>query len=34
LIKLNRGRIDLLDRAGLEARVCECYALIKGRLEK
>jgi CRP-like cAMP-binding protein len=34
LIKLNRGRIDLLDRAGLEARVCECYALIKGRLDK
>jgi len=32
LIKLERGRIAVLDRAGLEARVCECYAMIKGRL--
>jgi CRP-like cAMP-binding protein len=29
LIKIDRGRITLLDRARMEARVCECYALIK-----
>jgi CRP-like cAMP-binding protein len=34
LIKIERGRIALLDRAGLEARVCECYALIKKTFDK
>ncbi len=29
LIHYNRGRIAILDRAGLEARVCECYAVVK-----
>ena len=24
-----RGRIDVLDRAGLEALSCECYAIVK-----
>ncbi len=33
-IKIERGQITLLDRAGLEERVCECYALIKKRFEK
>jgi CRP-like cAMP-binding protein len=35
LIEYNRGHITVLDRAGLEARVCECYAVVKkefGRL--
>ncbi len=35
LIKYSRGHITVLDRAGLEARVCECYAVVKkefGRL--
>ena len=34
LIKLDRGRITLLDRAGLEGRVCECYASITERFDK
>jgi hypothetical protein len=25
LIKCSRGRIEVLDRPGLESRVCECY---------
>ncbi|WP_447926643.1 Crp/Fnr family transcriptional regulator [Vreelandella sp. EE27] len=29
LIAYHRGRILVLDRPGLEARVCECYALVK-----
>ena len=35
LIRYNRGRIDVLDRPGLEKAVCECYAVVKaefGRL--
>jgi CRP-like cAMP-binding protein len=34
IIKIDRGRIALLDRAGLESRVCECYPLIKKRFDK
>jgi hypothetical protein len=29
LIRYSRGRIVILDRAGLEKRVCECYAVVK-----
>jgi CRP-like cAMP-binding protein len=29
LISYSRGHIRLLDRAGLEARACECYAVVK-----
>ena len=29
LIKYNRGHIAVIDRAGLEARTCECYAVVK-----
>ena len=29
LIQYSRGRIVVLDRAGLEARTCECYAVVK-----
>jgi CRP-like cAMP-binding protein len=29
LIQYNRGRILVLDRPGLEARVCECYQAVK-----
>jgi CRP-like cAMP-binding protein len=29
LIRYTRGRIGLLDRAGLEKRTCECYAAVK-----
>jgi CRP-like cAMP-binding protein len=29
LIHYHRGRISVIDRAGLEARCCECYAVVK-----
>jgi CRP-like cAMP-binding protein len=29
LIKYGRGRITVVDRVGLEARTCECYAVVK-----
>jgi CRP-like cAMP-binding protein len=28
LIRYTRGRIDLMDRQGLEARACECHAIV------
>lgn len=34
LIKYNRGHITVIDRAGLEARVCECYAVVKKEFER
>ena len=33
LISYNRGRITVLDRAGLEARACECYAVVKKKFD-
>jgi Mn-dependent DtxR family transcriptional regulator len=29
LINYSRGRINVLDRAKLEERVCECYAVVR-----
>ena len=29
LIQYSRGRISVLDRRGIEARTCECYAVVK-----
>jgi CRP-like cAMP-binding protein len=29
LIRYSRGRIDVLDRPGLEGAVCECYGVVK-----
>jgi CRP-like cAMP-binding protein len=29
LIRYTRGRIEVLDRKGLEARTCECYAVVR-----
>ena len=34
LIKYSRGRITVLDRAGLEARSCECYAVVKREYDR
>ncbi|WP_417354610.1 Crp/Fnr family transcriptional regulator [Gallaecimonas pentaromativorans] len=34
LIQYSRGHITLLDRAGLEARTCECYAVVKQEYER
>jgi CRP-like cAMP-binding protein len=32
LIRQERGVIHILDRAGLQAQVCECYEVLKGNL--
>ena len=34
LIDYRRGRINVLDRLGLEARVCECYAVVKDEYDR
>jgi CRP-like cAMP-binding protein len=33
-ISYRRGHISVLDRAGLETRACECYAVVKKELER
>ena len=34
LIDYTRGRIQVLDRAGLEKRTCECYAVVKQEYDR
>lgn len=34
LIRYQRGRITILDRAGLAQRTCECYAVVKAEYER
>ncbi len=33
LIEYNRGHIRILNRRGMEERVCECYGIVKGELD-
>ena len=34
IVAKSRGRIDILDRARLEARVCECYRTVQANFER
>jgi CRP-like cAMP-binding protein len=34
LISYSRGRIEVLDRPGLERAVCECYAVVKTEFDR
>ena len=34
LIRYSRGRIQVLDRPGLEKRTCECYAVVKKEYDR
>jgi CRP-like cAMP-binding protein len=34
LIEYQRGHITVVDRAGLEARACECYAVVKREFDR
>jgi Mn-dependent DtxR family transcriptional regulator len=34
LIHYHRGQITIVDRAGLEARACECYQVVKAEFER
>ncbi|WP_179405635.1 Crp/Fnr family transcriptional regulator [Burkholderia guangdongensis] len=34
LIRYNYGHIEVLDRAGLESRVCECYSVVRREFDR
>lgn len=34
LIRYNRGRIEVIDRSGLEQQACECYAAVKSEFDR
>jgi hypothetical protein len=34
LIRYHRGRVTIVDRAGLESVSCECYGVIKAALDR
>lgn len=34
LIQYARGRVSVLDRAGLEARACECYQVVRAEIAR
>jgi CRP-like cAMP-binding protein len=34
IIRYRRGRIEVIDRAGLEGRGCECYAVVKREYDR
>jgi CRP-like cAMP-binding protein len=34
LIHYSRGHITVIDRAGVEARACECYAVVKKEFDR
>ena len=34
LISYRRGHISVLDRTGLEAQTCECYAVVKKEMDR
>ncbi len=34
LIRYHRGHIEIIDRRGLEARACECYAVIRREIDQ
>ena len=34
VISYRRGNISVLDRAGLESQVCECYAVVKAEFAR
>lgn len=34
LIRYSRGQITVIDRAGLERRTCECYAVVKNEFDR
>jgi Mn-dependent DtxR family transcriptional regulator len=34
LIRYSRGRITVIDRPGLEERVCECYQVVKKEFDR
>jgi Mn-dependent DtxR family transcriptional regulator len=34
LIRYHRGHIEIIDRRGLEARACECYEVIRRKIDR
>jgi hypothetical protein len=34
MLRYSRGRVEIIDRAALEARACECYSVVRREMDE